>query len=321
MTAGPDERTLHAIDGGGPETEQEAEARIREELHRRGVGPGGPASSPPPMPLHPPTIPAQPGDGSDHQEPAQEAEHEGFPDWLRAKRDALRKLREADTSDVDQELDDAADQDAAPARASNDRLPDWWAPRKPNVGELDVDEEEPGEEPTPDEDRVSPATGPGDGPRPSRRAVFKVSRRAPADDEPDDGAEEAGQEQVPEGPRWSRPALGRPPGLPPKRQNLITWWRGMAPHNKWLLYHGTGLGAGLYFGIPAYGYEGHRFIADNPADDLEVWATWGLLGILLVTDYRVRNLFPPLAWAVRALSTSVIVGAAWYGTPLADITL
>ncbi|WP_411092270.1 hypothetical protein [Streptomyces sp. 049-1] len=291
MTAGPDERTLHVIHGGGPETEQEAEDRIREDLHRRGVGPGGPASSPPPMPPHPPAIPPQP-----------------------------------DAADVDQEPGEEEPEQAAPARALNDRLVDWWRTNKPrDLSQDDGQDEEDGAEPA-DQDEEQPAAR---GPRPNRRRVSKTDAedQAEADDDAEAEDDEDGDGQTTKGkkgkgePRWSRPALGRPPGLPTEKHNVLTWWRGMAPHNKWLLYHGTGLGAGLFFGIPAYGYEGHRFIADTPADDLEVWATWGLLGLLLLADYRVRNLFPPLAWAVRALSTSVIVGAAWYGTPLADIDL
>ncbi|MDH6489617.1 hypothetical protein [Streptomyces sp. SAI-127] len=302
MTAGPDER-LRVIPGGGPETEAEAEARIRAELHRRGLGPGGPASSPPPMPSRPPRVPAQP-----------------------------------DAADVDQEPGEEPEQ-AAPAKALNDRLVDWWSAHKPHLADDDGDD---GEEEPDDDGEEEPAAR---GPRPHRGRVSK--RPAKDDDEDGDGDEDEDEpddedakgkkskkgkgkkgkrkkgkgDESEEGPRWSRPVLGRPPGLPAEKHNLFTWWRGMEPHTKWLMYHGTGLGAGLYFGVPAYGYEGHRFIADNPAGDLEVWATWGLLVLLLMADYRVRNLFPPLAWAVRALSTSVIVGALWYGTPLADLDL
>ncbi|MGX1301390.1 hypothetical protein RKD35_002878 [Streptomyces albogriseolus] len=288
MTAGPDERTLHVIEGGGPETEEEAEARIRQELHRRNIGPGGPASSPPPLPPHPPRVPVQP-----------------------------------DAADVDQEPGEEEPEQAAPAKALNDRLVDWWSSHKPHLADRDETPDPDDDEPD-DGDEEKPAAG---GPSPNRRRVSKD------DGEPDDAEDgdetEAAEDKSGKGkkgkdpnePRWSRPALGRPPGLPSKKHNVLTWWRGMAPHNKWLLYHGTGLGAGLYFGVPAWGYEGHRFIVDPRAGEFEVWSTWGLLALLLMADYRVRNLFPPLAWAVRGVSTSVLVGAAWYGTPLADITL
>ncbi|MDI9836250.1 hypothetical protein [Streptomyces sp. KAU_LT] len=283
MTAGPDERALHLVQGNGPESEQDAEDRIREELRRRGVGPGGPASSPPPMPPHPPAIPPQPAAEDADPQPGEQP------------------------------------QQAAPIRAVNDRLTPWWEKDKSELSAqepapapaADVDEPD-----AQDEEQQEPAER---GPRRSRR---RVSKR-PAKDDPKaaDDAEEQDEESEEEGPRWSRPAMGRPPGLPARRHNLFTWWRGMEPHTKWLLYHGTGLGAGLYFGVPAWGYEGHRFIVNPRAGEFEVWSTWGLLALLLMADYRVRNLFPPLAWAVRGVSTSVLVGAAWYGTPLADITL
>jgi hypothetical protein len=301
MTAGPDERTLRVIDGGGPESEQEAEERIRQELHRRNVGPGGPASSPPPLPPHPPTVPAQPS--------TDETATGRHTDWWRVGR-----ARNTEQAPADQERAEAA----APARADNDRLPPWWDRRKPDLDDQAADHQEPGEEPEAEDEEPEPAAK-GRGPRPGRRRVSKTSRRPPADPEQGDG-EEAG-EQVPDGPRWSRPALGRPPGLPPQRKNLIQWWReDVKPEHKWLMYHGTGLGAGVYFGVFSYGTRGAEFVTKQGLGDLEADVTLGLLGLVLMVDYRVRNLFPPLAWVVRAVSTSLVLGAAWNGTPLADLT-
>ncbi|MFD5570412.1 hypothetical protein [Streptomyces cadmiisoli] len=272
MTTGHDERTLHVIPGDGPETEQQAEDRIRQELHRRVDGTSRPAPSPPPLPSHPPAIPSQP-DADAGQEPGEEKSKQ-----------------------------------AAPVRALNDRLVEWWRADKP--GALDPDTEDDDEDDEDDEEQPA-----AHGPRPSRRRVSKRSAKDDGDDEPDEkdgtGRKSKG------GPRWSRPVLGRPPGLPAEKHNLFTWYRGMEPHTRWLIYHGTGLGAGFYFGVTVYGYEGHRFIATHPAGDPEALATWGLLGGLLMADYHVRNLFPLLAWAVRALSTSVTVGALWYSAPLA----
>ncbi|MER7835315.1 hypothetical protein ABTY98_05230 [Streptomyces sp. NPDC096040] len=308
MTAGPDERTLHVIDGGGPETEQEAEARIREELHRRGVGPGGPASSPPPMPDHPPTIPAQPA--------ADDQAGRTLTEWWR-----VRRSRPADQNQAEQD----PPAKTAPARADNDRLPPWWDRRKPHLDEEpepdDAEDAEDGEDGEDGEEEPEPK-GKGRGPRPARRRVSKTSRPASdVGDEPDDGGEEVGEEQVLEGPRWSRPGLGRPPGLPAKRHNFITWWRqDVKPEHKWLMYHGTGLGAGVWAGVFSYGTRGAEFVTQQGLVDLEADVTLGLLGLVLVVDYRVRNLLPPLAWFVRAVSTSLVLGAAWNGTPLADLT-
>ncbi|MGW3971164.1 hypothetical protein ACWEFD_17930 [Streptomyces ardesiacus] len=320
MTAGPDERTLHVIPGGGPESEQEAEDRIREELHRRGVGPGGPASSPPPLPPHPPTVPAQP----DVEEP-REGQLIGGRYRLIA-RDGQAGPAQPDV--VDQA---AADETADPARAANDRLVPWWQTDKPR----DLDASNGGQhapagqdEPESDEDADADAGEAGvEEPEPqakeraarrSRRRVSKTTR--PAADTPDE-AETTGEEHVPDGPRWSRPALGRPSGLPPRKKNFFAWWReDVKPEHKFLLYHGTGLGAGIYFGVFSYGTRGAEFVSQEGLDDLEADITLGLLGLVLLVDYRVRHLFPPLAWLVRAVSTSLILGAAWNGTPLADLT-
>ncbi|MFJ1528239.1 hypothetical protein ACIOFV_07390 [Streptomyces mirabilis] len=318
MTAGPDERILHVIPGGGPESEQDAEDRIREELRRLGVGPGGPASSPPPMPAHLPVVPPQQAAADVDQEPGDQADYGGFADWLRAKRAARQESHNPEPDDADEA------EGATPARADNDRLPPWWDRRKPDLDDQTVDDEEPGEEP--EEEDEEPEERPkakARGPQPVRRRVSKTSRRPPADDgqgDEEEDEEEAG-EQVPDGPRWSRPSLGRPPGLPPKRQNLITWWRqDVEDYQKWLLYHGTGLGAGVYFGVFTYGTRGAEFVTQQGLGDLEADFTVGLLGLVLMVDYRVRNLFLPLAWLVRAVSTSLVLGAAWNGTPLADLT-
>ncbi|MEU1853943.1 hypothetical protein ABZ499_32970 [Streptomyces sp. NPDC019990] len=271
MTAGADERVLRLLPGT-PETEEAAEQRIREELRRRNVGPGGPEFSPPPLPPFPPTVPEQPGPEAG-REPGEQP---------------------------------------ARVRAANDRLVDWWRTDKPALDEPDrVEEPEPDDES--DEEPQPEPTPVGRGPR--RRRVAKT----------DGGQDQAGgagkeQEQEPGGPRWSRPSLGRPPGLPPKRQDLITWWReDVKPHNKWLLYHGTGLVGGLWYGVPQWGLAGAEFVKENDPADVDVLATWGLLGIVLAADYRIRHMFPPLAWGVRGISTSLIVGAIWHGTPLSDL--
>ncbi|MEV0016646.1 hypothetical protein [Streptomyces tendae] len=309
MTAGPDERTLHVIPGGGPETEEEAEARIREDLHRRGVGPGGPASSAPPLPPHPPTVPEH-SDAVPEHRPGQ---------VIGGRYRLIAKAEQA----VPQQEDETPDQ--APPRAVNDRLVPWWSTDKPRDLDDSSDQHDPVSHTDPDGDQDD---GDGDeepqpeakerGLRPTRRRAAKTSR--PVDNtDPDDEA--AGEERLPDGPRWSRPALGRPPGLPAKKKNLIAWWReDVKPEHKWLMYHGTGLGAGIYFGVFTYGTRGAEYVTQEGLDDLEADITLGLLGLVLLVDYHVRNLFPPLAWIVRAISTSLLLGAAWNGTPLADLT-
>lgn len=267
MTAGPDERTMHVIHGGGPETEDEAEQRIREDLHRMNVGPGGPSSSPPPMPAHPPAVPAR--------QPA---------------------------ADADQEPEELPGQSAAPTRT--DRLAPRWHSDRPDLSKHDdaEDEAEDAEDQGADDEDDD-----GDDGGNQRRGVGKSYRGRRVFK----GTTSKGGT-----PHWSRPTLGRPPGIPVMKHNVFTWWSRLERHHKWAIYHGTGLGAGLYFHIPSFGIRGHEFIAHTPASEPEVWATWGLLGLLLVADYRARNWFPLLAWAIRALSTSVIAGALWYGAPL-----
>ncbi|MFF4900499.1 hypothetical protein [Streptomyces sp. NPDC001068] len=308
MTAGPDERTLHVIQGGGPETEQQAEDRIREELHRRGVGPGGPASSPPPMPEHPPVIPEQPA--------TDEQAGRTLSEWWRVLRDRPDNDESGQADPEEQEPEGAAQ--TAPARAANDRLPPWWDSRKPILGEEpEPDDVEDDQEPEPEPEPKAT----GRGPRPARRRVSKTGQPAKDDGGDQGDGNGTGEEATPPERRWSRPALGRPPGLPAKRQNLITWWRqDVKPEHKWLLYHGTGLAGGIYIGAFSLGTRGAAFVTQQGLGDLEADINLGALVLVLIVDYRVRNLFPPLAWIARAISTSLVIGALWNGTPLADIT-
>lgn len=283
-----DDRVLNVL-FGTPETEEEAEQRIRESLRQAGVGPGGPPVAIPPMPAYRPTVPPQP---DDHQEPGEDHDA-GFSDWWRAKRAALRQAQAPATDD--------AEDDETPARASNDRLPDWRDPKKPDLADLDHEDEDEDEEPK------------AHGPRPSRYPVSKTDNS-----DEDDDQDEAGEEQ-PTRRRWARPVLGRPPGLPEKKHNVFTWWHGIEPYQKWLAYHATGLAGGIYLGAFSYGFEGAAIVKANDPDDIDVLATYGLGALVLLIDYRLRNTDFLLAWAARGLSTSVALGAIWHSTPLADL--
>jgi hypothetical protein len=286
-----DDRVLHVF-FGTPETEEEAEDRIRESLRRAGVGPGGPDLGIPPMPPHPPAVP-----------PEGEEERPGLPhNWRMRFPWALKP--EQDNDDVDE----------APARASNDRLPDWRDPHKPDLADLDDDQDEPGEDDEPDEDE--PKRKPkARGPRPSQRPVSKTD----SDDEDDPGEDDEAVQKAPTGPRWSRPAFVRPPGLPEKRHNLFTWWREIEPYQKWLAFNGTALAGGIWIGGFSYGFAGAEFVETHDPLDINVLATYGLGGLVLLLDYRIRNWFPPAAWAARGISASVVLGAIWHSTPLADL--
>ncbi|MFF4146958.1 hypothetical protein ACFY0A_37795 [Streptomyces sp. NPDC001698] len=291
MTAGPDEKQLLRVLPGGATASHPAdpndpsdEESIREDLRRMGVGP----DAYPPRPPYPPTVPGQPA-------------------------------ADADQAPGEQDTDDLP----APARAANDRLPFWYERRKPDLADLGPASDEPAaeesepvdEQPDNDEPSKKPEAR---GPRRFLRRASKSPR--PADGKGDDGGgervEAEGEDHVPAGPRWSRPLLGRPPGLPPKRDNLFTWWRSVEPHVKWGAYHGTGLAAGVYFGVAEQGFRGAEFVTTHDTGSIDVLATYGLLAVVLLVDYRVRNLIPPLAWAVRGVSTSLIIGALWYGAPL-----
>ncbi|PSK43952.1 hypothetical protein B0E38_07757 [Streptomyces sp. 111WW2] len=305
MTAGPDEQQLLQVvpdmveDPAAPDADEQA---VKERLMRM-------TTPPPPMPAYPPAVPAPPADdGGDVEDEA------GLLDWLNAKR-AARAAQLAHDPDAPEPAD--ADAGDVQARAANDRLPDWRDPHKPHLVNLDddqdddqgdsADEAEAADE-VEDEDEVE-----ADGTKRTRAALTRnLSSLLKKTDSTDTGEE-------PTGPRWSRPALGRPPGLPEEKHNLFTWWAGIEPYQKWLLYHGTGLAGGIWLGAFDSGFRGAEYVKTHDPDDLNTIATYGMGVIWLALDYRFRNTFPPIAWAIRGVTTAAALGAVWHSTPLANL--
>ncbi|MFD0209157.1 hypothetical protein ACFVH9_08465 [Streptomyces hirsutus] len=226
MTAGPDERTLQVIPGGAgvdqpAQDDRDDEERVRQDLLRlMGVGPYAAAGPPPP---YPPAVPAPSVPVDVDQEPEEEADYEGFSDWLRAKRAARQEPQDPEPDD------DGEDEPAAPARAAN-RLPDWWRTDKPHLGDAD----EPGDVVAPD-----------------------------GEDEPGDVAEKGGQGEAAEpkeqepGPTESVKAAPVLSGLVqkvtggPKRTPVRKSGEGAAGDRRLrgLAFNGTAAGLGWVFGL------------------------------------------------------------------------
>lgn len=269
-----------------PVADPDPEETLRAALRRRGVGPGGPSMAAPPMPAHPPAPPEQ------ETEPDDDGDR-GLPSTWRMRFPWGPKP------------DDQAAEDEPPARAANDRLPHWSDPDKPHLGTDDEttadDQDDQGDE-TSEAEADEDAEPDEDDDQPKPRGLFKARRPA--------------QQH-----RWSRPSMGRPPGLPKKKHNLITWWATLEPYKRWAMFHATGLAGGIWIGAFGYGFRGAEYVKTHDLAELNTLATYGLGVIWLAFDYRVRHTFPPLAWAVRGISTAFILGALWHGTPLADITL
>ncbi|MEU1180589.1 hypothetical protein ABZ464_23605 [Streptomyces sp. NPDC005820] len=242
----------------------------------------------------------------------------------------------------------------APRRASAPRMPGWWEERKPQLALVgdepaatghddeekpapgepdDADDQEEGEEPTEQAERRR------------RPRLQKVLKRSRADDdgdpddlgeedeeEPGDDDEDAGEGQPAKRARRWRPSGGgssRPPFATPvftpatgqakERKSLVQAAREMSPEAKFLIYHGTGLGAGFFFGIPQYAHDVIRSIADSPLalrDNPDAYF-WGVGAVLLLAlDRATRRWSLVVHWAARGLTTSAVIGAALHGNPI-----
>lgn len=216
-----------------------------------------------------------------------------------------------------------------PRRPLYARLPDWRTPNKPHLGATAPGEDTDAEK----DDQPRPALRKAAGPSP----VANISKTTDAeDDTEDDDLEDEDEEEAGEEPRktrlpsWitrrgesTRPSFAAP-AFPSttgdkERKSLVQAARELSPEAKWLIYHATGLAAGLYFGVPQYALDLTASVARSyPAMrdniDSSFWIVGGL--VVLVLDRVTRGWVWPVAWAARGVTTSVVLGALLYGNPI-----
>lgn len=241
-----------------------------------------------------------------------------------------------------------------PRPATQSRLPDWWAEKKPALtGDDEADDDqaddidgEPGdplrndqryrllrrlkgeraadsdEQDEPDEQDDEPAD------RRRRPRLPRVSKE-PADlgeefDEYDDEIRPVGEGR---GGRRSAGPSRRPristPLFPRERErkSLVEAWGEVKPHTKAALYHLTGLAGGLAFGVVAYATEVTRSIDDStlPLREDPAVYFWGAGAVLvLAVDRATRKWAWLVHWGARAMTTSVLVGALLHGNTVGE---
>lgn len=184
------------------------------------------------------------------------------------------------------------------------RLPDWWAPHKPDLAV--------------DEDTAQPRT--------------LLTKDRDEDDEPNDEAddpadEDSGDEVAKEParrrwlPRGGQHIYRRPTfrdDRPAPKQALIGWWLHLPARYRWGLYNGTALAAGFTLGVP-------QFFTAETAYLVHAYGTWtnphvlvwyGMALALWMLDHRTRAWLPPFALAARMPLVSMVVGVLLYGADL-----
>ncbi|MEU0060733.1 hypothetical protein [Streptomyces sp. NPDC006334] len=238
---------------------------------------------------------------------------------------------------------------AGPRRSGAPRMPHWWEERKPRLVLVDDEyaatppaDEEPGPgEQYDDLGEIDQETAeqPARHSRPHQRKTAKRPDAGEDDDLREEDEEEPGEDEENAGEgqptkrtrRWwssgggsSRPPFATPAfpsatGQAEERKSLVQATREMPPEAKWLMYHTTGLGAGLFFGIPQHARDVTRSIADSPLalrDNPDAYF-WGVGAVLvLALDRMTRRWSVLVHWVARGVTTSVIIGAALHGNPI-----
>lgn len=237
----------------------------------------------------------------------------------------------------------AAPAAAAPGRRG-DRLPDWWAP-KPELGADAAGEGTPTAPPAKECQHLNPHAVRA---HPTGQLVAywcldcDTQMTVPDDydeldditgDEDGDDGGEGGEERrivdkVPAAIRqhweqfcgtgsksYSRPAY--PTQLASPKKSLIDAWAGMSPKLKHLLYNGTALGVGFWFGVPQWFTAEVAYLAAtyDSWTDFYVCIWYGVAGAVWALDHRTRRWFPLFAWGARIPLVSMITGVLLYGIP------
>ncbi|MEU8870487.1 hypothetical protein AB0D24_04840 [Streptomyces javensis] len=245
--------------------------------------------------------------------------------------------KEADTAPVstDTTPDAEDDQPGKPARGGA-RLPNWWEPKGDLTGTKkddppvtaahrtpaeDAEDKEPREHPNPHAVHA----------RPTGELVAywcadcETQLEVP---EPRDGDDEEMEDgnTVPSKIRnhWRRKGSGariyqRPAYLdnkPAPKQSLIQWWLGMDAPSRWLLYNGTALGVGFYFGVPQFFTAETAYLVRTYGSwsDWHVCIWYGVAVGIWALDHRTRGWFPLFALAGRIPLISMVVGSLLYGS-------
>lgn len=280
------------------------ELRARQHLDQLGLS----YAPEPPAPAAPPA-PGAPGENAGPDpEPTPAAPRRGR--FRARKRPKPVPAQEGPTREAPRELvpcdgNEETEAVTRTARRGGDRLPDWRLP-KPVLTK--------------------------DGP-------LGASKEGQEDEETAAEAEhETEDEEVLSAPEAEAPARARKPrrrprfvapGLPfttdkaPDRRSLLQVARNLPPHSIWLLYTGSALATGFFFGIPQWVHASVGvLVTDHPTlTDAYSWQCWGLAAAVLFLDRRSRVWALPLSWAARTISASTVVGFLLYGvsTPISQL--
>jgi hypothetical protein len=123
---------------------------------------------------------------------------------------------------------------------------------------------------------------------------------------------------VPGHPRFSTPVFPREDR---EQKSFAQIVRETDPATKWLVYHASGLVAGLALGVVSFATGVTASIADSPLplkDNPDTYF-WTVGAVLVVSaDRAVRRWIFPVRWCVRGIATSLVIGALLHGNTVAD---
>ncbi|MGF0163100.1 hypothetical protein ACQRET_03525 [Streptomyces koyangensis] len=276
-------------------------------------------------------------DQGDEDEAAPTGGANRMPDWRTGAHIDLTKPQPDDADDADDDAtakvsggggtddaaedddqDDDADEQDDDAEADPEAGLPWW---QRTAGRL---ERKAGVEPP-------VGTEPPHGPGGSGGGDDDTAGDDAGDDDPDPAAKKT---PAPSGgggaarfwPSWGsgrRPKFDAPGLHREDRRSVLDIIRSTPRHVWWLLYSGSAAAVGWHFGWPQWVSDGLRYLETTQAS----WTTaycltcYVLAAGVLAADVATRTWFYPLAWAVRVLSASLVLGFLLWGdpTPISDL--
>ncbi|MFE0765408.1 hypothetical protein [Streptomyces smyrnaeus] len=247
---------------------------------------------------------------------------------------------QTDTAPDTEDTDAPASADTVPDRRPGaPRLPDWWAGKKP-LSPDEPDSSTPRTFPAAKEDDGGEVASKEDCEHSNPHAVHaqptgelvaywcaecETQLEVP-DAEDGEGEDTEDGDPVPSKFRkhWRRKGSGsriyrRPAYLdsrPAPKQSLIQWWVGMDAPTRWLLYNGTALGIGFYFGVPQFFTAETAYLVHTYGSwtDWHVCIWYGVAVAVWALDARTRSWFPLFALAGRIPLISMVFGSLLYGS-------
>lgn len=224
--------------------------------------------------------------------------------------------------------------DAPPAAAAGDaqprshrrmRIPPWWSGQSADLSkpEPDTADSEDDSEPLDDHDQPDADAQP-DGPDEDAQRDEPDAPAAPQPVKPQPTGAKRRRPAAQSRTRSRRPRANEPRALvdaPPMRRSLLDAYAAVPPRIRWLLVHLSAAAAGYALGWVDWATRTTAWIFDNGPLTPTAMVLYGLAVACECLRYRTRTWRLPVRWLCAVPITSIVIGAALYGTGWTELEL